>query len=91
MSGKVAVLDALLALIRSSTDDKIVLISNYTQTLDMFQQLAALRNYPYVRLDGSMSIKKRAKVRTKFIFVTEKNHHSLYAYDKISQIFIFWF
>lgn len=63
LSGKVAVLDTLLALIRSSTDDKVVLISNYTQTLDLFQQLAALRNYPYVRLDGSMTIKKRAKVR----------------------------
>lgn len=62
LSGKVAVLDAILALIRSSSDDKVVLISNYTQTLDLFQQLAALRRYPYVRLDGSMSIKKRAKV-----------------------------
>lgn len=66
LSGKVAVLDTLLALIRSSTDDKVVLISNYTQTLDLFQQLAALRNYPYVRLDGSMSIKKRAKIVEKF-------------------------
>ncbi|KAK3865688.1 hypothetical protein Pcinc_028730 [Petrolisthes cinctipes] len=66
LSGKVAVLDALLALIRSGTDDKVVLISNYTQTLDLFQQLAALRHYPYVRLDGSMSIKKRAKMVEQF-------------------------
>ena len=62
LSGKIAVLDAILALIRSSSDDKVVLISNYTQTLDLFQQLAVLRRYPVVRLDGSMSIKKRAKV-----------------------------
>ncbi|XP_069183393.1 DNA repair and recombination protein RAD54-like isoform X1 [Procambarus clarkii] len=66
LSGKIAVLDTLLALIRSSSDDKVVLISNYTQTLDLFQQLAALRNYPYVRLDGSMSIKKRSKIVDKF-------------------------
>ncbi|XP_050700626.1 DNA repair and recombination protein RAD54-like [Eriocheir sinensis] len=66
LSGKVAVLDAILALIRSSSDDKVVLISNYTQTLDLFQQLAALRRYPYVRLDGSMSIKKRAKIVDQF-------------------------
>uniref|UniRef100_A0A0P4W6W4 DNA repair and recombination protein RAD54-like n=2 Tax=Scylla olivacea TaxID=85551 RepID=A0A0P4W6W4_SCYOL len=66
LSGKVAVLDAILALIRSSSDDKVVLISNYTQTLDLFQQLAALRRYPFVRLDGSMSIKKRAKIVEKF-------------------------
>ena len=64
LSGKVAVLDTLLALIRSTTDDKVVLISNYTQTLDLFQDLAAMRSYPYVRLDGSMSIKKRNKVGT---------------------------
>ena len=38
------------------------MVSNYTQTLDLFQRLCALRNYHYVRLDGSMSIKKRAKV-----------------------------
>ncbi|KAK4316731.1 hypothetical protein Pmani_012139 [Petrolisthes manimaculis] len=66
LSGKVAVLDALLALIRSGTDDQVVLISNYTQTLDLFQQLAALRHYPYVKLDGSMSIKKRAKMVEQF-------------------------
>ncbi|XP_076069570.1 DNA repair and recombination protein RAD54-like okr isoform X2 [Oratosquilla oratoria] len=66
LSGKLAVLDTLLALIKSTTDDKVVLISNYTQTLDLFQQLAALRRYQYVRLDGSMSIKKRAKIVEKF-------------------------
>ena len=62
-------LDTVLALIRSSSDDKVVLISNYTQTLDLFQQLAALRRYPFVRLDGSMSIKKRAKVILIYILV----------------------
>ncbi|XP_068246922.1 DNA repair and recombination protein RAD54-like [Palaemon carinicauda] len=66
LSGKLVVLDTILALIRSSSDDKVVLISNYTQTLDLFQNLAALRNYPYVRLDGSMSIKKRNKIVEKF-------------------------
>lgn len=66
LSSKVAVLDTLLALIKSTTSDKIVLISNYTQTLDLFQTLAALRGYQFVRLDGSMSIKKRAKIVENF-------------------------
>jgi hypothetical protein len=44
----------------------VVLVSNYTQTLDMFEKLCRLRNYGYVRLDGSMSIKKRAKVVDQF-------------------------
>ena len=41
-------------------------MSNYTQTLDLFERLSRLRNYAYVRLDGSMTIKKRAKVVEKF-------------------------
>lgn len=63
MSGKFAVLDALLAMVKSRTNDKVVLISNYTQTLDLFQKLSSLRGYKYVRLDGTMTVKKRAKVR----------------------------
>ena len=65
-SGKLAILDCLLAFVRGSTSDKVVLVSNYTQTLDLFERLSHLRNYPYVRLDGSMTIKKRAKVVDKF-------------------------
>ena len=45
---------------------QVVLVSNYTQTLDMFEKLCRLRGYGYVRLDGSMSIKKRAKVVDQF-------------------------
>ena len=59
-------LDCLLAFIKASTRDKVVLVSNYTQTLDLFERLSRLRNYPYVRLDGSMTIKKRAKVVDRF-------------------------
>jgi len=66
LSGKVAVLDCLLAVVKSTTDDKVVLVSNYTQTLDMFESLCRTRNYPHVRLDGSMTIKKRAKVVDEF-------------------------
>lgn len=36
-------LDFMLATIRANTDDKVVLISNYTQTLDLFEQLARKR------------------------------------------------
>ncbi|KAF5399293.1 Dna repair and recombination protein rad54 [Paragonimus heterotremus] len=62
LSGKFQVLDYLLALIRTSTSDKVVLISNYTQTLDLFERLCQMRGYIYVRLDGTMTIKKRAKI-----------------------------
>ena len=66
LSGKLTVLDCLLAVVRSTTTDKVVLVSNYTQTLDMFERLCVLRHYGYVRLDGSMTIKKRAKVVDEF-------------------------
>lgn len=66
MSGKLMVLDTLLASIKSTTTDKIVLVSNYTQTLDLFEKLCRKRVYRYVRLDGTMTIKKRAKVVDSF-------------------------
>jgi DNA repair and recombination RAD54-like protein len=56
------VLDTMLAVIKTTTTDRVVLISNYTQTLELFERLAQLRNYSFVRLDGSMTAKKRAKV-----------------------------
>ncbi|XP_076758634.1 DNA repair and recombination protein RAD54-like okr isoform X2 [Xylocopa sonorina] len=66
LSGKLMVLDCLLASIKTTTNDKIVLVSNYTQTLDLFEKLCHKRSYNYVRLDGTMTIKKRSKVVDKF-------------------------
>ncbi|KAF0307372.1 DNA repair and recombination protein RAD54-like [Amphibalanus amphitrite] len=66
LSGKVSVLDYLLALVKTQTSDKVVLVSNYTQTLDLFETLCQMRSYCFVRLDGSMTIKKRAKIVDRF-------------------------
>ncbi|XP_041358558.1 DNA repair and recombination protein RAD54-like [Gigantopelta aegis] len=66
LSGKFLVLDTLLAVVKATTNDKVVLVSNYTQTLDLFEKLCRQRNYKYVRLDGSMTIKKRSKVVERF-------------------------
>ncbi|XP_071117638.1 DNA repair and recombination protein RAD54-like [Haliotis cracherodii] len=66
MSGKFVVLDTLLAVVKSTSNDKVVLVSNYTQTLDLFEKLCRQRNYQHVRLDGSMTIKKRAKIVERF-------------------------
>ncbi|KAF2232343.1 putative dsDNA-dependent ATPase Rad54 [Viridothelium virens] len=65
-SGKMMVLDRMLARIRQDTNDKIVLISNYTQTLDVFEKLCRARAYGSLRLDGTMNVNKRQKLVDKF-------------------------
>ena len=66
LSGKLMVLDTMLALIKSTSRDKVVLVSNYTQTLDMFEHMCRSRRYGFVRLDGTMSIKKRGQIVESF-------------------------
>lgn len=58
-SGKMRVLDRLLFLIHETTKEKVVLVSNYTSTLDQFDILLANRSYPSLRLDGSTPLKHR--------------------------------
>ncbi|QKX63417.1 uncharacterized protein TRUGW13939_10587, partial [Talaromyces rugulosus] len=65
-SGKMMVLDRMLARIRQDTNDKIVLISNYTQTLDLFDKLCRARGYGSLRLDGTMNVNKRQKLVDRF-------------------------
>jgi DNA repair and recombination RAD54-like protein len=65
-SGKMQVLDRMLSRIHQDTTDKIVLISNYTQTLDIFEKLCRARGYGCLRLDGTMAINKRQKLVDKF-------------------------
>ncbi|KAK6135717.1 hypothetical protein DH2020_030556 [Rehmannia glutinosa] len=66
LSGKMHVLARLLAQLRKRTDDRIVLVSNYTQTLELFAQLCRERRYPFLRLDGTTSISKRQKLVNRF-------------------------
>ncbi|KAL7784118.1 P-loop containing nucleoside triphosphate hydrolase protein [Trichoderma ceciliae] len=65
-SGKMQVLDRMLAKIRQDTNDKIVLISNYTSTLDLFERLCRDRQYGCLRLDGTMNVNKRQKLVDRF-------------------------
>ncbi|KAJ1610616.1 RAD54-like SWI/SNF2 ATPase [Cryptosporidium canis] len=59
LSGKLYLLSRLLFHIRSNTKDRVVLVSNYTQTLDVFECLCRDLQVPCVRLDGSTSITRR--------------------------------
>eukprot|EP00775_Hariotina_reticulata_P005925 gene5925-6165_t len=59
-SGKVMVLEALLKAIRSAEPtDKVVLVSNYTEALDVLQVMCSSHGWVALRLDGSCSVKQR--------------------------------
>lgn len=58
-SGKMLLLDRLMLSMRKTTTDRIVIVSNYTQTLDVVSSLCRERHLPFVRLDGTTSAKKR--------------------------------
>lgn len=66
LSGKMLVLERMLARIRQDTNDKIVLISNYTQTLDLLEKMCRSKKYGSLRLDGTMNVNKRQKLVDKF-------------------------
>ncbi|XP_069076581.1 DNA repair and recombination protein RAD54B isoform X2 [Pleurodeles waltl] len=77
-SGKLQVLTKLLTGIRTySPKERVVLVSNYTQTLDMLQKTCKSYGYSYVRLDGQTPVTQRqqivdgfnSKYSTHFIFL----------------------
>ena len=65
-STKLRVLDQLLHYLRTMTSEKVVLVSNYTATLDLLQALLASLAYPYLRLDGSTPSAKRQELVDSF-------------------------
>lgn len=58
-STKIRALDQLLHTIRTTTTEKVVLVSNYTSTLDLLATLLTSLSYSYLRLDGSTPSSKR--------------------------------
>lgn len=66
LSGKMMVLERFLRTLRRDSKDKVVLISNYTQTLDIFEKMCRNNRWGSFRLDGTMAIPKRQKIVDKF-------------------------
>ena len=58
-STKLRVLDQLLYTLRTTTSEKIILVSNYTSTLDLLSTLLTSLSHPFLRLDGSTPSSKR--------------------------------
>jgi hypothetical protein len=55
-SGKFLFLALFLSTIRSTTTDKVVLVSNYTSALDLLALLCKHYSYPFLRLDGNTKV-----------------------------------
>ncbi|KAH7389931.1 SNF2 family N-terminal domain-containing protein [Pyrenochaeta sp. MPI-SDFR-AT-0127] len=65
-STKLRLLDSLVHHIHTTTEEKIVIVSNYTMTLDMIERLLVSLSYTYLRLDGSTPASKRQALVEKF-------------------------
>ncbi|KAF2078535.1 hypothetical protein CYY_000160 [Polysphondylium violaceum] len=65
-SSKLLFTDRLLNEIRTKTKDRVVIISNYTQTLDVLGIMCKSRGYEYFKLDGSLKSSKRQELVDKF-------------------------
>lgn len=66
-SGKLRVLLALLENIRSSyPQEKVVIVSNYTQTLDIIQNILTSNRFAFTRLDGNTPTKERDRIVRSF-------------------------
>ena len=61
-STKIRVLDQLLHTIRSTTSEKVVLVSNFTSTLDLLSTLLSSVGLDFLRLDGSTPSGKRQEL-----------------------------
>jgi DNA repair and recombination protein RAD54B len=65
-SGKFRVLERMLLTLKNTTDEKIVIVSNYTSTLDLLQNLLASKGLSFLRLDGTTPTNKRQELVDKF-------------------------
>ncbi|KAJ7594739.1 SNF2 family N-terminal domain-containing protein [Mycena floridula] len=59
LSGKLIALSKLLKAIRKNTEEKCVLVSHYTSTLNVLEAYLVSKKYSYYRLDGQTPAAKR--------------------------------
>ncbi|KAI4155983.1 MAG: hypothetical protein LQ341_000076 [Variospora aurantia] len=65
-STKLRMLDQLLHTLRTTTTEKVILVSNYTSTLDLLSQLLTSVGHTFTRIDGSTPTKKRQGIIDEF-------------------------
>ncbi|EJD03013.1 uncharacterized protein FOMMEDRAFT_123160 [Fomitiporia mediterranea MF3/22] len=66
LSGKLQALSNLLAYLRKETDEKCILVSHYTSTLDVIEEFCKEKKYTFLRLDGQTPVAKRQEYVDRF-------------------------
>lgn len=70
--GKVTILRTLMRNLKK-TDEKLVLVSYYTQTLDLLETICNMEGLKFLRLDGTISTSARSKVIDQFNTPTDNS------------------
>lgn len=65
-SGKILALIKILGLLHARGDEKIVIVSNFTSTLDIIESIFKSLNLTFSRLDGSTPSNERGKIVDRF-------------------------
>ncbi|KAF9939077.1 helicase [Mortierella alpina] len=66
VGGKLSFVISFLRTLKESTSERVVLVSNFTQTLDILENICTQSHYGYFRLDGSTPTSKRQEYVDKF-------------------------
>ncbi|KAL5523808.1 hypothetical protein ACEPAG_7981 [Sanghuangporus baumii] len=66
LSGKLQALSKLLAYLRRETEEKCILVSHYTSTLNVVEEICKKRKYTFLRLDGQTPTAKRQEYVDRF-------------------------
>jgi superfamily II DNA or RNA helicase len=67
LSGKFLLVERMLTALRKAPEkDRVVIVSCYTQTLDLFSILCKEKEWPFIRLDGSSAPGKRQAMVDEF-------------------------
>ncbi|KAF9407778.1 helicase, partial [Podila epigama] len=66
IGGKLEFVDSFLRVLKQNTHERVVLVSNFTQTLDILEALCVKGQYGFYRLDGSTPAAKRQEYVDRF-------------------------
>ncbi|KAJ6495564.1 SNF2 family N-terminal domain-containing protein [Mycena vitilis] len=73
LSGKLTALSKLLKAIYQNTEEKCVLVSHYTSTLNILEAFCKKKNYSFYRLDGQTPAAKRQEYVNSFNKSTQRS------------------